>query len=561
MKGTLIMGSPACSLLLLLIFPFTSLCAPAQSTQKGGTGVITGRVTVVDKPAPNITVVVAPGEFGPQRREVARATTDYEGNYRLTNLPAGRYNITPLAPTMTGTSDNMFGGTGRFVIVADGETIEKIDFALTRGGVITGRITDADGRPVIEERIQLSSVDNATRVSFGMMNPFLFQTDDRGAYRIYGIPPGRYTLSVGVATEEGMVRVGTIRRGYYQRTFYPGETDSKKAAIIEVTEGSETKDIDIKLGRQSQAFVVSGRVIDAGTGQPITNLAVGYGSYQPNEKRLGSYGFGQSRTDARGQFSLEGIVPGHYAAFVIPETESYSEPARFEITDANIDGLEIKVRRGATITGVAQIEGTSDKAVMARLQQLSIGASVQSEQLGPPNNRPATISPDGSFRLTGLPPGRASLYLFAYPLPKDLRLARVERDGVAQPGGIEITPGAEIRNVRLIFEYGNGSIRGQVRTENGELPQGVRVFININKPDAEPGARPVSYTQMDTRGRFFIEGLPAGEYLIVINAQFPASARRRPVTARQSVTVANGVETEATIVLDLTPPTSEVIER
>jgi hypothetical protein len=555
------MSSPACSLLLLLIFSHTSLCALAQSTQKGGTAMITGRVTVADKPAPNVTVVVAPGDFGQQRREVARTTTDYEGNYRLVNLPAGRYNVTPLAPTMTGTSDSRFGTSGRYVIINDGETVEKIDFALTRGGVITGRITDADGKPVIEERLQLSTVDNSARAGFGMINPFMFQTDDRGVYRIYGIPPGRYTLSVGVSPDDGMIRVGRISRGYYQRTFYPGEADSKKAVVIEVTEGSETKDIDIKLGRQSQTFVVSGRAIDAETGQPVANLAVGYGSYQPNEKRISSSGVGQSRTDARGQFSLEGVVPGRFAAFVITEPESYSEPALFEVTDADVSRLELKVRRGATITGIAQIEGTSDKAVLARLQQIAIGASVQSEQVSLPIYRPATINPDGSFRLTGLPPGRASLYLSSYPLPTDIRLNRVERDGAAQANGIEITPGAEIRNVRLIFEYGNGSIRGEVRIENGELPEGARIFINLNKPGSESGARPVAYTLADTRGRFFVEGLPTGEYQIVVNAQFPPAARRRPLSSRQMVTVAGGVETEATIVLDLTSTTPEVTDR
>ena len=50
-------------------------------------------------------------------------------------------------------------GQGRVLNLSANEAVEGIDFKLTRGGVITGRITDADGRPVIEERISLIAVD------------------------------------------------------------------------------------------------------------------------------------------------------------------------------------------------------------------------------------------------------------------------------------------------------------------------------------------------------------------------------------------------------------------
>lgn len=553
------MRSLSRSLLILLTFFSLPLCALAQSSQKTGTGVITGRVMLGDKPVPNITVALAPGDPGPQRKSVAQATTDFEGNYRLTGVPAGRYNVAPLAPTMIGPTDPMYGMPGRSVLISEGEIVEKIDFTLARGGVITGRITDADGKPVIEERVQLSPVDNSMRERFGFYsNPFMLQTDDRGVYRIYGVPAGRYTLSVGISPQEGMVRVGLVRRGYYQRTFYPGETDIKKAGIIEVSEGGEVKDIDIKLGRQAQAFTVSGKVVDADTGRPVPNVLIGYGSYRPNEKRLMSFGFGESRTDARGQFRIEGIVPGRYAAFVWAETGAYSEPAPFELTDADVSGLEIKMRRGASLSGVAQIEGTSDKRVLSRLQQLNIGAYIQSRELGPPETRPTTIGADGSFRLTGLPPGKATLFLAGYPPVKDIRLVRVERDGVAQPNGIEITPGAEITNVRLIFEYGSGSIRGQVRVENGQLPEGATMYVTVVKPDeAQPNTRPAGAVMADSRGHFLLEGLAPGDYQIILRFRLLQEINRRLPTVKQNVTVSSGMETETTLVLDLTEKATE----
>lgn len=548
------MRSLARSLLFLLAFTSLSVCVPGQTEQKQGTGVITGRVMVGDKPAQGVAVIASPGEAGPERREVARGATDYEGNYRLTGLPAGRYTISPVAPTLISqSSESPFGAGGRIVIITEGETVDKIDFSMTRGGVITGRITDSENRPVIEERVQLTPYDNQARVRYGgLSNPFMFQTDDRGVYRIYGVPPGRYIVSVGSGGQDGLVRIGAGGRNYFQRTYYPGETDIKKAAPVEVPEGGEVKDVDIKLGQKAQAFTVAGRVIDADTGRPVSNIMVSYGSYNPNDSRMAAFGFGQSRTDERGQFILEGIVPGSFAAFVWSESDVYSEPLPFQVTDADVTGLELKVRRGATISGVAVIEGTSDKRVLARLSQLALGASMQSRASVPPGIRPATINPDGSFQLTGLSPGRVSLFLYGTDQPKDLRLARVERNGVPQTNGIEVTPGADIAGVRVVFEYGSGSIRGMVRAEGGEMPEGSRLFITVHKPGEDANARPLAYTQPDTRGRFIIEGLAPGEYQLTLRAMFPPVSNQRPATLKQNVTVANGVETESTFTLDLT---------
>jgi protocatechuate 3,4-dioxygenase beta subunit len=515
---------------------------------------ITGRVTAGDKPVPDIPVLLLPGDYGPDRRAVARTTTDADGTYRLTNVPAGRFNVSPIAPTMTGPGDGMLGMMGRSLIISEGETVDKIDFTLTRGGVVTGRITDAEGKPVIEERVQLTPANNQERGRYGFYtNSVMFQTDDRGIYRIYGIPAGRYTISVGVAPEYGMSRGGILRRGYYQLTFYPGETDAKKAAVIEVTEGGELKDIDIKLGRQSQTFTVSGRLIDADTGNPLSGIPIGYGSYRPEEKRVMAVGYNQPRTDSRGRFSIEGVLPGRYAAFVWGggETESYGEPVAFQVTDADVGNVELKMRRGGSISGFAQIEGTTDKKILARLQQLLIGVSVQSNGISPPIDRNVKINADGSFRIMGLSPGKVMLFQYGDGRERELRLARVERDGTPQPEGIELAPGAEVTNIRVVFEYGSASLRGQVRIENGTLPEGVRLFILIEKPGDEPRARGSNFAPVDARGRFLFEGLSTGDYQLILRAMVPNGVRIKLPEVKQNISLSNGMEAETTLVLDL----------
>src|SRR5207248_7938965 len=130
------------TLFIILLSVLTVFSALAQSAQKQGTGVITGRVMLKDKGMANVAVVLYSADFSPNRTAVARATTDFEGHYRLMGVPAGRYNVVAAAPAMVGPSGGMYGESGKAVTLAEGETVEKIDFALVKGGVITGRVSD-----------------------------------------------------------------------------------------------------------------------------------------------------------------------------------------------------------------------------------------------------------------------------------------------------------------------------------------------------------------------------------------------------------------------------------
>jgi hypothetical protein len=93
--------------------------------------------------------------------------------------------------------------------------------------------------------------------------------------------------------------------------------------------------------------------------------------------------------------------------------------------------------------------------------------------------------------------------------PNGLTIVRTEVDGIEQREGIEVNAGSKITGVRLVFAYGTGSIRGEVRSESGSLPAGQTLQVVIRS--ATGGGRSFS-GGVDARGHFVVENIPPGSY-------------------------------------------------
>ena len=133
------------------------------------------------------------------------------------------------------------------------------------------------------------------------------RTDDRGIYRAYGLRQGKYKVYVA---QSGFLP-GDIPTSYRQ-TYYPSVTDESKASVVEVSEGSETTNIDIVLGRALPTFKIRGRVLDAETGKPLPKIK--YGVYRSHGEYGGSSSIGQNITNVNGEFRFDNVAPGKYAA-------------------------------------------------------------------------------------------------------------------------------------------------------------------------------------------------------------------------------------------------------
>jgi protocatechuate 3,4-dioxygenase beta subunit len=539
---------------LLLLVPLSAHAQTPPASAKP-TGTISGKVTLNQKAVSDI-LVAAQLLDRPFQQPPARAKSDATGRYRLTGLPAGQYQITAVAPALAPEQSGYSGSlsrTGTSVVLTSGEEADDVDIKLVPGGVITGRITDADGKPVVEERIHLEMIDQAgnanNQTNVPMGNYQMSQTDDRGIYRIYGLSAGRYRVSIG-STEDGFMMSSS--RTYYARTFYGNTSDAAKASVVESQGGTEATNIDIRVGRATKTFVASGRLVDAENGQPIPGVRLMYGPAKPNQPFYG--GLIGTPTNARGEFRLDGLEPGRYGASVTSSFESsahYADPLFFEITDADLTNLELKASRGLTLSGVVVFEGSRAK----ELQQntLRLGASVSSPT-NPQNqtSSSSSVAPDGSFKLSGIRPGKVRLYIAAISSSglRGITILRVDRGGVDVAQNFEVQAGESITDLRIIATLGAGTIRGTVRFVGGEPPPNVRLFVSTRRDGApQGGGGPV-----DARGRFLIGNLASGTYEVILNMNIIGPPGARPIKPQtQTVTVSDGGETQVDFIVDLTP--------
>lgn len=522
--------------------------AKNQNTHRG---IITGRVTIEGKPATGLRVLLIPDNKNPTATRHALnipEVTDDEGRFRLTGVPAGVFTLTVAAAAYVFPEVGRSASPGKTIILQEGEEINNVDLALKRGGIITGRVLDASGQPVIGERVSVQVLDETNRKRMVNLRNQSSETDDRGIYRLYGLSAGRYIVSIGRRPMPSFVKAGP--GGNAPVTYYPGVVDESQATPVSVQMDDEVENVDITLARPSDTYSVTGRVIDAETGHPIPNINCGYENLA--SRRLPDFN-SVCKSDVNGLFRLEHIPPGRYALFISSDSDSefYSEPMPFEVSSGDMQGLEIKARRGASISGVAVVEGIKDPAILSQLSQLTVYV-IQPDKLTTQPSAKAKVSSDGSFHLNGVPSGKTTFIILSYP-NQDFSLLRVEQNRVEQVRGIDVLAGESISGIRLVLTYGKGSIRGRIKAQNGTLPEGARSRVGIALANAQE--KIIRFVEPDPQGEFIITDMPAGDYELIVRITMPAvpGVRPKPLPPiKQPVTVKNGAHTDVTVILDLT---------
>ena len=207
------------------------------------------------------------------------------------------------------------------------------------------------------------------------------------------------------------------------------------------------------------------------------------------------------------------------------------------------------MHRGAEVSGVITLEGTSDPAVIARFRESRFSAWVNTgdSSAGVPNYMSFKPSADGGFSLKGLRPGRLMLDL-EWPRPKGFSLLYVKRDGIELREGLELHAGERVKNVQAVYAYGTSVIRGEVQFRNGVRPEGVTYVVGAHRAGNTMDS---ASAVLDSLGHFQIENLSAGEYELSLVDWSPNATNRSPL-AKVSATVPAQGQVKVTLVYDMT---------
>jgi hypothetical protein len=566
------------SLLLRFGLVFAACCfsqpgALHAQQPKAANGTISGRVTLEGKPAQGV-VVLALAEQSPQSRASAQARTDAEGRYQLTGLPAGQFKISVAAREyVSATADPRSLQPGLTVFLSDGEQLEGQELALVRGGVITGRVTNVAGQPLIEEALSLFRLDaRGQKEHFSRTYMLNLKTDDRGVYRVYGLPAGRYLVAAGF--DDQAPRMARHPRRL-PLTYHPGVTVEAEAKPVEVTAGSETEGVDIRFGARERTSEVIVRVVDAESKQPVANLYANYARVQPDSRTTWPSGTRPQMTDSKGESRFEQVPPGRYRVTVQAvrpaESQYFAEPVPFEVVSEGTHRVEVTVRRGAVFSGTLGVENVSDPALRTQVKLLSLRLFRPFPLPGAPGSTPTPPAPqipfnsnlslaaDLSFRSSGVPPGR---YQLVVNNPYGFSIARIERNGQAVPNLFEVTGSESISGLSVVLGYSNASLRGQVQVAGGTLPPQARLMVSALNKNSTRRDLPAGQTvETDARGRFVMEFMHAGVYEVSVRVTFPPDFRytnlppalRRP-QGMQEIVLGQTGEVQVNLTFDLNLP-------
>jgi len=225
---------------------------------------------------------------------------------------------------------------------------------LIRTGAISGRVLDSDGEPISGATVQVAPVKQRK----GGVPSLNAVTNDRGEYRSFNIPPGKYRIAVSyepgfqqrqVRMQRPRTQSGTTEETY-ALTYYPAALDSKLAQTIDVEAGADLLGYDVRILR-AKGVTVRGTVGAAG-GAPAG--AILFVSLSPIRRTIGLRSYDNVIQDASGAFELTQVLPGSYVLAATAPLGDKGLSARHivDVGNANIDGIQLTLAPPQTISGV-----------------------------------------------------------------------------------------------------------------------------------------------------------------------------------------------------------------
>ncbi|MDE0184294.1 MAG: sigma-70 family RNA polymerase sigma factor [Candidatus Poribacteria bacterium] len=300
----------------------------------------------------------------------AHAHTGADGTYVLENVPVGPY-VVMIGDTWEWHETFDWRAPANEGIHVEPDSISTgVDFSLTPGGFVEGKITDGDtGEPVAGVQIQVYDAAHPNSQGVGHR----LNTDNQGRYR-FRVTPGRVLVVANTTNNDAP----------YYIPFPGGEFYG------EVAESETLSDIDFECLR---GYSIHGTVVTADE-QPIAGASVRANIIPikglvelPNH----------AATDAQGRFTLKGIPVNEETEQLVIIAEHDNLRGRASWSKEQVSAVEITLvpRPTATIVGqVIDVQGSP-------ISHAGIGLSWEEGFAGTattsPNSPVVVTSPEGNF--------------------------------------------------------------------------------------------------------------------------------------------------------------------
>ena len=483
--------------------------SPARPAPQTGTGVIRGRVTAADTalPIPNVrlSLTMSAGGSNAAVGSVDPTLSDSEGRFQFVNLPAGRYTV---VAAKAGYLNSRFGARTYFdrpvnVVVVEG-AIDDINMRLVKSAAISGRILDDLGDPAVGASVSVSRrerIDGRERLSIVKGT----QTDDLGEYRIGGLPAGSFLVSVGGGG-------GTATR--WTRTFFPGPVMLSRAQAISVGAGEDAGGRDFSVspvGSGSRSVTLSGVVIGADGG-----VARGTLIHATVEDVAGTGSASSGRISPSGEFSFKQDEPGGHLLIARGATGDVAA-LRVFVADSDVTGLRLVLAKGGRMSGRVVFEGTTPP--LASDVELEAWSADFDSSLAPsmPGSaspiRPVKANRDGTFELLNLFAAR-ELRVRSAPPGWIVKSMTVEGRSIADTP-IDFDGGRELAGVQVLMTDRAAQLTGAVTDGERRAIKEYSVVVFADDPSrARRPSRVAQWVRPDQNGRFLVDGLAPGAYLI-----------------------------------------------
>ena len=197
------------------------------------------------------------------------ATTDASGKFTVRGVEPGQYRISVRRNGYVSSeqSGRRAVSPSGMLTLATSQAIKNVEVKLIPHGVVTGRVTDSDGEPIAYANVQMMLYRYTPQGQRELMPLNNSTTNDLGEFRLFGVPPGKYYVSVTVQNRFGGFQeaVEESHEGPVP-TYYPGATEVAQATPVDVQMGGTVQGIDIRV-LKARTYRVSGVIVNVPQGR------------------------------------------------------------------------------------------------------------------------------------------------------------------------------------------------------------------------------------------------------------------------------------------------------